>query len=224
MRERQLKARQGTEGVRSPMEAAAAMARLVGEAEVVRAGVAVQKRARKRKASELAEDARLDGGPAGAPQGPAVGSEPGKVRQEKPSLPGTESKRVERVGEQGGAGLVPPRAAGSEEGAGRGGEEPRSKGEEAAERRRDGAPAARGATPAEGPRVTVGRGHKLIRTGPILWCHRCGAHTEERVGSALAGGCRPVLEGEKSRRASRRNLLLQQRHPVTKKRLEATRR
>ena len=70
------------------------------------------------------------------------------------------------------------------------------------------------------PRAVAGSGHRLVRTGAILWCHRCGAHAEARVGSALAGVCRPVAEGEKSGRASRRRLLLKGRHPINRQPLD----
>ena len=70
------------------------------------------------------------------------------------------------------------------------------------------------------PRTVVGRGHRLVRTGAILWCNRCGAHAEARVGSALAGACRPVAEGEKSGRASRRGLLQKGKHPITRRPLD----
>ena len=70
------------------------------------------------------------------------------------------------------------------------------------------------------PRTVVGRGHRLVRTGAILWCNRCGAHAEARVGTALAGACRPVAEGEKSGRASRRGLLQKGKHPITRRPLD----
>ena len=64
--------------------------------------------------------------------------------------------------------------------------------------------------------MVVGLGHKMVRIGSVMWCHKCGAHAETRVGSALTRGCRPILEGEKSGRASRRSLMLRGMHPITK--------
>ena len=78
-------------------------------------------------------------------------------------------------------------------------------------------PPAQTAGPAEGPRVIAGLGHRLIKTGAVLWCRRCGGHAEVRVGTALGKSCQPIQEGEKSGRASRLRVLLQGRHPITKK-------
>ena len=64
--------------------------------------------------------------------------------------------------------------------------------------------------------MVVGLGHKMVRTGSVMWCHKCGAHAEARVGSALTKECKPILEGEKSGRASRRSLMLRGMHPITR--------
>jgi hypothetical protein len=82
------------------------------------------------------------------------------------------------------------------------------------------APPTQSAGTAEGSRVIAGLGHRLIKTGSVLWCRRCGGHAEVRVGTALGGNCQPIQEGEKGGRASRLRLLLQGRHPISKRPLK----
>ena len=144
------------------------------------------------RAAEWAEAVPSDAAP--REEGPVEGQRVGEV--------GRSTVAPTRSGEEGCIGVddVPMGLAGVEE--------PEDGGEDLA--------AQTAGRQAGGPRVAVGLGHKLVRTGAVLWCHKCGAHAEARVGSALSGGCRPVLEAEKSGRASRRRLLLQGRHPVTR--------
>ena len=72
----------------------------------------------------------------------------------------------------------------------------------------------------DGTHMAYGKGHRVVRTGSIAWCVRCGAHAEARVGVAMARECTPVLESEQSGRAYRRSLLLRGMHPVSKKKLQ----
>ena len=72
----------------------------------------------------------------------------------------------------------------------------------------------------DGTHMAYGKGHRVVRTGSIAWCVRCGAHAEARVGVAMSRECTLVLEGEKSGRAYRRSLLLRGMHPISKKKLQ----
>ena len=220
---RQVKSRQDTAGGRNPREAAEAMARLVRGVEAEREAMPGQRGARKRKASMVGGGRarrRREEAVRALTSWAGVTATRGDAQEGAVGL----GARLEEDGlgsGQGVAGAVPPSGkAASDERAGQVGGEQRSGGGGAVGHEE--APGARSARAAGGPRVVVGLGHKMIRTGTVLWCHKCGAHAEERVGSALSRGCRPVQEGEKSGRASRRRLLLQGRHPVTKKQMDAS--
>ena len=71
-------------------------------------------------------------------------------------------------------------------------------------------------TNVDAQRIATGHGHRIVMTGSVAWCVRCGGHAESRVGTSLAGSCEPVRHAERSGRASRLSLLLRGRHPVTR--------
>ncbi len=70
-----------------------------------------------------------------------------------------------------------------------------------------------------GGKLSYGKGHRVTRSGTVMWCIRCGAHAEARIGVAMAKECTPIRENEKSGRAYRRSLRMRGLHPITKKHL-----
>ena len=70
------------------------------------------------------------------------------------------------------------------------------------------------------PAVTNELGHRLQRTGTLVWCDRCGGHAGGRVGKLLKQKCRPVQRDEGGARPTRLKRLLERKHPVSGVRLE----
>jgi hypothetical protein len=58
-------------------------------------------------------------------------------------------------------------------------------------------------------------GHRLQRTGHMVWCARCGGHAGDRVGKLLKQKCHPVRPDEGGARPTRLKRLLEGKHPVT---------
>ncbi len=55
-------------------------------------------------------------------------------------------------------------------------------------------------------------GHRLVITGPLIWCERCGRYASRRVGRALKGGCVGEATGAYATRLRRMREGL---HPLT---------